>query len=370
MLQAFKLILLSTISALLSGCYDGESTLIPRQPFVPLEVEEGFNLVFEPKVDILFVVDDSGSMTSAQSRLAQNINLFTRAMEQNKFLDYHMGVISTSHGSGYETKSGLLQGNPKFITRNTVDGLPKFERNIINLGTNGNWIEMFFDPIMAAITPTSELNPGFIRPDAFLVVIFISDTFDQSNYNSGFSVFNTMINLKANDTEKVLGYGVLSFPNYFKDICGQDGGNPNNLFDFMGYFTNALNSQIGGGTTASTQDPSIPANFYDLTNVFSLCDPNFGQKLSDIGSDIRLRVSQKIPLPVRPVDGTIKLKYGTQEIDKKWWKYDFGTNSIILDPLVELDETQVDAQLFVVMDQADLETSLGDPNDAKSQGLQ
>lgn len=137
----------------------------------------------------------------------------------------------------------------------------------------------------------------------------------------------------------------------------------------MGYFTNSLNSQIGGGTTAVNQDPTIPPDFYSLTNVFSLCDPNFGQKLAEVGADIRLRVSQKIPLPVRPVDGTIKLKYGTQVIDKKWWKYDFGTNSIILDPLVELDETQVDAQLFVVMDQADLETSIGDPNQTKSDSL-
>lgn len=357
-----KYILLTSL-AILTSCYNGDKTLIPRQPFEPVEVEEGYSLVFEPKVDILFVIDDSGSMSDAQSQLAQNISLFAQAMEQNKFLDYHMGVISTSFGSTYEKQSGQLQGNPKFVARDTPDGLVRFQRTILDLGTYGNYLEKMFDPLHVAIDPSTPANAGFFRSEAFAVIIIISDTFDQSEIYSGFSVYNNLINAKAYDTDKVLGYGVLSYPSFFRDQCTQDGyDDPKNLFSFLGLFTNALNSQIGGGVTSTIVDPSVPAEFHGLTNVFSLCDPNFGPKIAEIGEDIRLRVSQKIPLPVRPVDGTIKLKYGTQEIDKKWWKYDFGTNSIILDPLVELDDTQVDAQLFVVMDQASADETIGDPS--------
>lgn len=361
-MKLFRTLVLTPL-LFLTACYNGEKTLIPKQPFVPLEVEEGYNLVFQPKVDILFLVDDSGSMYSAQSQLAQNISLFTRAMEKNEFLDYHIGVITTSVGPAYSRQSGQLQGNPKFITRSTVNGLNLLERNIKGLGTNGNYIETFFDPIMLAIDPERNLNPGFFRSDAFLVLIVITDTRDQSTHNSGFYAFNSLVNMKANDVEKVLGYGVFAFPRFFGDTCFQDDGDPLSLFNFMGWFANAFNTQIAGGGSGGFTHHQIPPHFYKLTNVFSLCDSNFGQKLSEIGEDIRIRVSQKIALPVRPVDGTIRLKYGSQEIDKKWWKYDFGTNSIILDPLIELDKNQPEgSQLFVIMDQADIETTIGDPN--------
>ena len=360
--MSLKLTSLLLLITLLAGCYDGDKSLIPRQPFVPLEVEEGYNLVFEPKVDILFLIDDSGSMGSFQREVADNVSLFTAQMEKNKFLDYHIGVISTNYEPARQPdRSGVLRGNPKFVTRDMTDGLRDLENNIRGIGTMGSATEMFFDPLAAAISPSLNLNPGFLRSDAFFVLIIVSDSYDQSTDNSGFKVLDSLIGQKAYDTDRVLGYSVLAYPEFFEDTCRREERQPDNLFDFMLSFTNNANSQIGGGISFVPRNPSVPARFQGLTNVFSLCDPNFGQKLANIGEDIRLRVSQKIPLPVRPVDGTIKLKYGTQEIDKKWWKYDFGTNSIILDPLVELDETQVDAQLFVVMDQADLETSIGEP---------
>ena len=357
-----KLTSLFVTLSLVTACYNGDRTLIPRQPFEPVEVEEGYNLIFEPKVDILFLIDDSGSMSSFQREVADNISLFTAQMEKNKFLDYHIGVISTNYEPARQPQlSGVLRGNPSFVTRGMPDGLRQLQTTIVGLGTRGSATEMFFDPLNAAISPTRNLNPDFLRSDAFFVLIVVSDSYDQSDSNSGFKVLNTLVSLKAYDTDRVLGYSVLAYPEFFEDTCRREERAPENLFDFMLGFTNSLNTQIDGGISFIPRNTSVPARFQNLTNVFSLCDPNFGQKLANIGEDIRIRVSQKIPLPVRPVDGTIKLKYGTQEIDKKWWKYDFGTNSIILDPLVELDETQVDAQLYVVMDQASLDSTIGDP---------
>lgn len=354
-----NLIFLLLSSSLILGCYDGDKTLLPKKPFEPVEVEEGFNLVFEPKVDILFLIDDSGSMSSYQQRVATNMRLFTAQMEKNKFLDYHIGVISTSYDN---SKSGKLQGNPKFIDRQMPNGLRDIENNIRNLGVSGSATEMFFSPLYAAIHPGLNLNPGFLRSDAFFVLIIVSDSYDQSTEVGGFKVYDTLVNQKAYDREKVLGYSVLAYPEFFEDTCTREEKSPENLFDFMLSFTNSFNSQIGGGINFVPQNQSVPQRFQSLTNVFSLCDSNFGQKLANIGEDIRIRVSQKIPLPVRPVDGTIKLKYGTQIIDEKWWQYDPGINSIILDPLVELDKNQPDdAQLFVVMDQADPNNTIGNP---------
>ncbi len=352
-----------------SGCYNGDKTLIPRQPYTPEEVQEGYNISVKPKVDILFVIDDSGSMGVAQDKVAKNVSLFTAAMNKNLFLDYQIGVISTSFGndgySDYTKISGKLQGNPKIISRTTVDGLKKLETNIKNIGTMGSSSEKFFDPLQIAIDPALNLNPGFLRSDAFFVLIIITDTKDQSEIASGFKVVNSLIGLKAYDFDRALAYGVMSYPNFFEDTCQQDDPQPDNLFNFMTMFTNAYNTKIGGGISFTPTNVTIAPEFYKLSNVFSLCDPQFGQKLANIGEDIRIRVSQKIPLPVRPVDGTIKIKFGTQIVDPKWWKYDFGTNSIILDPNADLDTTQPDAQLFVSMDVAAADSTLGKPPKVK-----
>lgn len=347
----------------LTACYNGESKLISRDLNEAQTVEEGFRLDVVPKVDILFVVDDSGSMRDAQVRLAENMTLFTQAMEKNKYLDYHIGVISTSFGGGYKEKSGRLQGQPAYVTRLLPTGLRSLESSIVGLGLLGNGTESFFDPVFAAIDSEQNLNPGFIRSDAFFILIFITDTKDQSQQTTGFKVFDHLVQMKANDTERVLGYSVISYPKYFQDECPQDDREPDNILDFMSYFSNAKNARIGGGSMSSVMNPIVNPKFYDLKNVFSLCDSNFGQKLANIGEDIRLRVSLKIPLPVRPVDGTIRLKYGEQLIDQRWWRYDFGTNSIVIDPAFEYnsEESTSTDQFFVIMDEADPEQLIGEP---------
>ena len=69
------------------------------------------------------------------------------------------------------------------------------------------------------------MNKGFVRPDAFLVIIIIADTFDQGENHSGFRVYNEIISRKANDSSMVLGYGAIAYPEFFEDgnICSREG---------------------------------------------------------------------------------------------------------------------------------------------------
>lgn len=343
--------------------------MLPKNIHRVVEVEEGFNPKIEHKVDILFLVDDSGSMSSAQQSLASNIGAFAEAMEKNKNLDYQIGVISTSFSrdAAYIKQSGRLQGDTKFVTRQTPQGLNILENNILALKTNGSGTEKFYDPLMAALDPEINLNPGFFRPEAFFVLIIITDTFDQSQEFSAFKTYDKLISLKAYDDQKVLGYGVISYADLFGDGCSQDGKAPMNLLDFMSFFINSENAEIGGGAKMSV-NPKVNPEYYKLSNIFSLCDDKFGDKLANIGQDIRVRVSQEITLPVIPAIGSLRLKYGSQVVDQKWWKYDFGANSIIIDPLVELDPNQPPGtQFFVVMDEADPDNLIGKPNEESSQ---
>lgn len=349
------LFLISGFTTLIAGCYAGDKTLVPKPPYQPTAIQTDYAIKYEPKVDIVFVVDDSGSMYTHQRNLSTNLGLFTSAMEQNKFLDYHIGVMSTSTDS-YSWSSvtpGLLQGTPSYVDRDTDMGLTKLQRNIEALGTNGSATERMFDPLYIGLVRDREkLNPGFLRSDAFLVVIFVTDAEDQSKEITGFKLFNELMRLKAGDEKRLLGYSVLAYPGFFSDRCSQDGWeDPVQNINFMSLFSNAYNSRVSGSVVASPNR---------VTNVFSLCDSDYGQKLANIGEDIRIRVSQTLPLPRLPVRGTIRLKYGTNYVDPKWYKYDPTTQSLILDPDIELIQEE-GAQFSVEMDLSNPDETIGVP---------
>lgn len=352
----FKKILFTLGLLSLAGCYAGDKTLVPQPPYEPVEIEESYSLKFEPKVDIIFVVDNSGSMSTHQQNLASNIALFTDSMDKNSFIDYHIGVISTDMDDPAE--SGRLQGSPAFVSKETDMGMQVLARSFVSLGTSGNYIEKMAEPLYAALGPGSErLNPGFLRSEAFLVVILVTDAEDQSEGITGFKVYDALLRKKGGDKERVLGYAVLSYPNLFGDRCSKDGGDDPVLNElFMSFFTNAHNSKIAGNL------PPLPGSRARLTNMFSLCDIEYGQKLANIGEDIRYRVSQRIPLPKLPVRGTIKLKYGSQYVDEKWWSYDPTSQSLNLDPDIELIEEE-GAQFSVVLDQSNPDETIGVPTE-------
>lgn len=51
---------------------------------------------YHPLVDILFVIDDSGSMGQKQNILSKNSELFIDQFLKIKSIDYHIGVTSSS----------------------------------------------------------------------------------------------------------------------------------------------------------------------------------------------------------------------------------------------------------------------------------
>lgn len=354
-----RLFFVSGLISSIIGCYASDKTLVPKPPYEPTNISTDYALKFEPKVDIVFVVDDSGSMYTHQRNLSTNLGLFTAAMEQNKFLDYHIGVMSTSTDSWSwsSVTPGLLQGTPQFVDRDTPQGLVMLQRNVEALGTNGSATEKMFDPLYIGLVQNREkLNPGFLRPEAFLVVIFVTDAEDQSTLTTGFKLFNELMRLKAGDEKKLLGYAVLAYPGFFSDRCSQDGWeDPVKNEQFMSLFANAYNSRVSGTPPAPNPNGNMR-----VTNIFSLCDTNYGQKLANIGEDIRIRVSQTLPLPRLPVRGTIRLKYGSNYVDSKWYKYDPTTQSILLDPNIELIEEE-GAQFSVEMDLSNPDETIGVP---------
>src|SRR6185295_15217874 len=70
-------------------------------------------------VDVLWVIDNSGSMLEEQARVMASINAFYSYFVTLN-LDYHMGVIATDIVN--PTLSGRLVGSPTYIDSATENG--------------------------------------------------------------------------------------------------------------------------------------------------------------------------------------------------------------------------------------------------------
>ncbi len=293
-----------------ASCSEETPKKIPRVPNDPEKVSETAPISknsFRPQLDILFVIDDSGSMSTHQTNLSQNINKFADAIVRTKFLDYHVGVItSTSMGSSWSSKPccGALAGTPRYVDRATPNGIQVLASNLI-VGTSGDATEKFFDPVYLAFTEPnlSGHNVGFYRQSASLALIFITDTEDQSKMFTAQSLNSFLLTLKGS-AEKLF-VAAAHIPDSEIKTCS--------------------------GETSDIQNKSGLTDFFQLTQAttFSLCD-NFGDKLADIGAKIANQ-AQTMYLSQVPVQGTIQITMDGAELpsDAKFgWTYNASNNSI------------------------------------------
>ena len=159
-----------------------------------------------PKVDLLIVIDNSGSMKQEQQALAQNLDrLWNRISLANA--DYHIAVTTTGM---HPFTSGMLQcpgganggeagrffpvnaERPRILTPQTPN-----VRDVLFANTDVgicNYDERFLDPVLAALTDPlisstkapgtvwpNDGNAGFLRDDARLALLAVSDADDAND---------------------------------------------------------------------------------------------------------------------------------------------------------------------------------------------
>lgn len=162
------------------------------------------------KVDVLFVIDDSGSMREEQDSLARNFDRFIAELRElpGGLPDLHIGVVSSNVGAGWYNLPGCfgdgddgrllpwpqVQGCPwprgAFISdeiaangervRNYDATLEETFACIAPLGVDGCGYEQHLEAMRRALGGANPANAGFIRGDAYLAVIFIADEDDCS----------------------------------------------------------------------------------------------------------------------------------------------------------------------------------------------
>ncbi len=127
-------------------------------------------------VDILWVLDDTGSMAEEQDAVAAAMADFAEGLLELD-LAWQVGVITTDMADG-----GVLRGNPWIVTPAAEDPVAALQANAA-VGTDGLGPEAGLAAMVAALTDpvASEENRGFRRDDAALQVIVVSDADDASD---------------------------------------------------------------------------------------------------------------------------------------------------------------------------------------------
>lgn len=154
-------------------------------------------------IDILWVVDNSNSMEGEQAALVANFPAFIDVLEsiEGGLPNVHMGVVSTNGrsvngvsqcvggGGNLRPPAGksafisdiLQEGAPTRTTSWEGDGYGSLSAAFsayAGIGVGGCGFEQHFQSVIDAIAPAT--NPGFIRDDAYLAVIFLTDEDDCS----------------------------------------------------------------------------------------------------------------------------------------------------------------------------------------------
>jgi hypothetical protein len=172
---------------------------------------EGSGEGFCGDIDILFVIDSSGSMGDNQRSLVASFPGFVQGM-RTQLLDapsFHVGITTSSdnfdNGAGCSAIGSLVTrtGGPESSNRTCgpyasgrawMDHLdPNLEEHFAcaaQVGVGGSDDERMMRGALNAVNPANTgvgaCNEGFARPDALLVMVLISDEDDVPDQCDGF----------------------------------------------------------------------------------------------------------------------------------------------------------------------------------------
>ena len=318
-----------------------------------------------PKVDILFVMDTSQSMhrNGHIQRLHDNVDQFVASFKRRHDIDFQIGVVTVwddeerfasrakwpmgkliplKNASGEVIEdasaaylrrqgpwSGILAGTLK------VDAQPRHildARGKVIGDAGGPEIENFFSPTIEAIMGFAKdekkapimgddgkprlLNTGFVRPDAHLAIIFVTDADDTSAINSQ-TLYERLYKLKGSTVDRVSSYGVLALG------CGTN----------VDPALKPLDPKTGKRVVIQ---PTKLLDFIKRADGFAmdLCNVRgYGRDLARIGRVIEERTTQlvSIPLEVAPQPSTLEVTYNGEPLpfgEGGAWSFNSESNAI------------------------------------------
>lgn len=167
--------------------FDGPDDVVPETVWV----EEDLASPAAPAVDILFVIDGTGSMAEEQASLASASATFVSVLAELE-VSWQLGATSSDL-----TDEGVLAGDPWIITPTVADPAAALADALL-VGTDHVPPSAGLDAATLALRDSSGQNRGFRRAAAALHVVFVSDDDDQSGEVLGADPVGTFVTLLAN----------------------------------------------------------------------------------------------------------------------------------------------------------------------------
>jgi len=194
-IHSYALVVVAASVLLSQGCESCGGDGLNDIPVVA-PITDGFTQTASAaKLDLLFVVDNSVSMAPAQDRISESMGTFFDWIRRAG-VEFRIAVTSSDAvgvlGSAPAARGQFAAlGGEGVVTPQTPNAVGVLQRNI-RLGADGSNNEMPIYTAMLALgmvkaqrgTPPPG-NAGFVRPDARLGVIFISDEDDHSDVTTG-----------------------------------------------------------------------------------------------------------------------------------------------------------------------------------------
>lgn len=294
---ARKAILMASAVAMFAGCNKSTDSFSLLKDGADYKQQA----VFIPKkIDILWVVDNSGSMETSQNNLASNFQAFINRFNQYNY-DFHMAVTTTdAWEKQFNTASvkarirdgaGTTHSGVFVMDKNTPNMSSVFTTNI-KQGTSGNGDERALESFKQTLL--EPWNVAFRRNEAFLAVIIVSDEEDFSG--SSQTAFE--------DASK--NFTVESYRDFLDTYTNAASNGKNYSVSVISVPDVACKNQLstdGFARKISTRLPQLA----DLTGGVkgSLCS-NFGSTLELI-SDSIIQLSAVFKLSREPQVDTIKV---------------------------------------------------------------
>jgi len=292
------------------------------------EQTDHFVQVSGRKVDLLFVVDNSASMSEEQSNLGRNFDNLIGVAE-TWGTDFQIGVITSEPDEEYRGRMpGELMGDPRILYAGMPGLASAFDDNI-NVGDSGDGAreaglsaahQALSDPLISDIgecggdcvepyacvadatgseSRCGGYNRSFVREDASLELVFVSDEEDQSRATIEFYI------------------------DFFRSIKGERN---RALFH--------ASAIVGprGGCTSSDGDATAGDRYIDIADetggvVGSICDSEFSTSLANIGNRaFGLRVQFFLSRIAEPGTVTVTRDDGREMTG---WAFDEASNAVV-----------------------------------------
>lgn len=197
-----RTLILLTAAAVLLGCPDNRL----RRTLPPDVRIDQFEQKGASQVDVLWVIDNSGSMLPRQENLAKNFQSFIELFSRGA-VDYRIAVTTTD----IFKEQGRFVGSPRILTPSTPNLVTAFAANV-RVGVDGSAYEAGLLAAQLSLEAQARVNApkvaeldacklecgkdpnpvicvegcgervaiDFLRPEAFLYLVFVTDEEDRS----------------------------------------------------------------------------------------------------------------------------------------------------------------------------------------------